>query len=82
MVGANGPTIPEMAAYGNPAANVTAANPVDAGVAKTGSAAAIIGSGGWNWKEVGATIAIAALSTVASEIALGWYREWKKKRSK
>ena len=75
VVGANSNAMPEMNAYGDASSNT-----VDAGVAKTGSATAIVGSGGWNWKEAGATIVIAALSTVAGEIALGWYREWKRKR--
>jgi transglutaminase-like putative cysteine protease len=78
VVGASGPTIPEMAAYGDPAA----ANAVDTSLAKTGSATALVGSGGWNWKEAGATIVIAALSTVAGDIALRWYRAWANKRSK
>jgi transglutaminase-like putative cysteine protease len=71
VVGHNGPTIPEMGNY--------------AGAASAGAAGAVVGAAAgnrWDWKEVGFTVVVGAMTAVASEVALGWFNEWRKTRKK
>jgi transglutaminase-like putative cysteine protease len=75
VVGASGPTIPEMAAYGAPAGvPATSEDGVNMKDRISGLAASSASAGFWG------QVAFTMVSAVAAEIALNWYREWKKGR--